>query len=461
MSSIKHKLARLPAGPSRWPKRSFKATQGTASDASDDLPEGPDGHVEMDPDTGEFLSPHAPPTAPRDAGDAAPLPAEAPAEVAAFASLPGERTLTVAGPLRRVIARFDADHRHGTVRPAKALVASADDMALLALDPTLATCDLSRALYLDTETTGLLGGTGTLPFLVGMAWFESDVLHVEQLFLERPGEEAPILLRLAERLSEASVIVSFNGKSFDWPLLRTRFILQRIAAPKLPPHLDLLHCARRVYKRRLGSVRLSALEQAVLGFERIGDIDGALIPDLYLGFLRGRVRASALVPILDHNRSDLVALPALLGEMAERFAEEGRNDDARDALGFAHVSARAHRLGFASAHDQALSFAAHSAACDLRGELAPEAHFLTGELHRKRGNIDGAVAAYRAAIAAAITADDVKARAHLALAKLYEHKLNDLNLALLHAEQAACGDDDADSEKRRARLEKKLRRGLD
>jgi uncharacterized protein YprB with RNaseH-like and TPR domain len=450
MSSIKHKLSRLPAGPSRWPKRSFKAALGAASEAG-----------EFNPDTGEFLAPE-----PQWLAAEAELEVEAPppdafSGQAPHAALPGECTLTTDGPLRRVIARFDADHRHGTVRPAKALVASAEDMALLALDPTLAHCDLTRALYLDTETTGLLGGTGTLPFLVGMAWFEADQLQVEQLFLERPGEEAPILRRLAERIAAASLIVSFNGKSFDWPLLRTRFILQRIAAPKLPPHLDLLHCARRVYKRRLGSVRLSALEQAVLGFERIGDIDGALIPDLYLGFLRGRVHASALLPVLDHNRSDLVALPALLGEMAARFAEESRNDDARDALGFAHVSARAHRLGFEGAHGQALSFAAHSASCDLRGELAPEAHFLTAELHRKRGNLEDAVVAYLAAIAAAVTADEVKARAHLALAKLYEHKLDLLEEALRHAEQAALAEDDPGDGKRIARLKKKLRRGVE
>ena len=123
-------------------------------------------------------------------------------------------------------------------------------MASLALDPRLAGVDFRRVLYLDTETTGLAGGTGTVPFLVGLAWFEERSLRVHQLFLRRLGEEAPMLRVLAERMAESSCLVTFNGKSFDWPLLRTRFVLNRVPVPAELPHLDLLHCARRVFKHR-------------------------------------------------------------------------------------------------------------------------------------------------------------------------------------------------------------------
>ena len=111
---------------------------------------------------------------------------------------------------------------------------------------------------LDTETTGLSGGTGTLPFLIGTARFEDDGRFlVEQLFLRRPGEEAPMLHWLASQLAATTCLVTYNGKSFDWPLLRSRFVMNRVPVPPLPPHLDLLHCARRVFARRNLGARLT------------------------------------------------------------------------------------------------------------------------------------------------------------------------------------------------------------
>jgi uncharacterized protein YprB with RNaseH-like and TPR domain len=370
----------------------------------------------------------------------------------AAGDLPGEGRETALGPLRSVVALLPEDHRHGAIPLALALEASAQDLALLALDPGLAASDFRRALFIDTETTGLAGGAGTLPFVIGMAWFERGCLRVEQLLLERPGLEAPMLARLAERLGEASAVVSFNGKSFDWPLLRTRFVLQRVATPPLPPHLDLLHCARRVYKRRLGSVRLVHLEEQILGFTRIEDIAGELIPQTYLGFLRGQVPGAALAPILEHNRSDLIALVAMLGELTLRFRGERPEQDARDQLGFAGVAARAR------AHERALAFARGAAAADLRGELAPEAHCLAAELCLRAGDLAAAERALLLAVEAA-SGDPTRAgRAHLSLAKLYEHRLKRFAQALEHAERALCHEGAQASERRRARLRAKQRR---
>jgi tetratricopeptide (TPR) repeat protein len=301
----------------------------------------------------------------------------------------------------------------------------------LALDPALEGVDFSRALYIDTETTGLSGGSGTLPFLIGMARFEGRELVVEQLLLERPGHEAAMLLRLAEEITRSSCIVSYNGKSFDWPLLRTRFILNRVPAPRVPAHLDLLHCARRVYKRRLGAVRLVHLEEQILGFTRVDDISGELIPQTYLGFLRGQVPARELVPIVDHNRHDLVALAAMQGELVRRFRALDASQDARDQLGFARVAARA------SDAQRALSFAHGAAEADVRGELAPEALYLAGELKLKQGDVEGARAAYLQSAESAPAHSEQAARAHLALAKLLEHRLKHYEQALLHAQH--CG----------------------
>ena len=375
----------------------------------------------------------------------------APARVAQVAStLPGERSETPLGALTRVVTTHSEDHRHGNAQVALARHACAREVALLALDPTLADVDFSRALYLDTETTGLSGGTGTLPFLIGMAWFDEGRLVVEQLLLPRPGLEAPMLARLAERIGQASVIVSYNGKSFDWPLLRTRFILNRIAAPGLPPHLDLLHCARRVFKARLGSVRLVYMEQELMGFERVDDIHGALIPETYLSFLRGATPGSTLLPIIDHNRSDLVALPALLGEIARRFAGQHERQDARDQFGFAKVAARG------AAAERAIELAHAAVTSDARGELAASALFFVGELKLRQGDLPGALHAFEGSLEASLTALE-RARAHLALAKLHEHKTKQCARALLHASETAAIEGESASERRVARLAKRQR----
>src|SRR5437762_6711080 len=122
--------------------------------------------------------------------------------------------------------------------------------------------DPSRWLFLDTETTGLAGGTGTYAFLTGLGWWDAGGFEVEQFFMRDFREEYSLLQELAVRITERPVLVTFNGKSFDWPLLENRFAMTRsIVAPKLAAHLDLLHPARALWKLRLGSVRLMDLER--------------------------------------------------------------------------------------------------------------------------------------------------------------------------------------------------------
>ena len=125
--------------------------------------------------------------------------------------------------------------------------------------------DPEKWLFLDTETTGLAGGTGTYAFLVGLAWWDASGLQVEQLFLRDLHEEYSLLQELAQRIAERPVLVTFNGKTFDWPLLENRFTMTRvIRVPQLAAHLDLLHPARSLWRLRLGSVRLVELERHVL-----------------------------------------------------------------------------------------------------------------------------------------------------------------------------------------------------
>jgi uncharacterized protein len=180
--------------------------------------------------------------------------------------------------------------------------------------------DPEKWLFLDTETTGLAGGTGTYAFLVGIAWWDAGGMQVEQFFIRDFAEEHSLLYELAGRIAERPVLVTFNGKAFDWPLLENRFSMTRaIAIPKLTAHLDLLHPARAVWKLRLGSVRLvelekHALDAARLGWHREDDVESALIPQFYFDYLRGG-SAAPLVGVVRHNQMDLRGLGALFGRI--------------------------------------------------------------------------------------------------------------------------------------------------
>jgi uncharacterized protein YprB with RNaseH-like and TPR domain len=193
--------------------------------------------------------------------------------------------------------------------------ADAENFVKIAMDP-------GQWLFLDTETTGLAGGTGTYAFMVGIAWWDAGGLQVEQFFLRDLDEEHSLLLELSERMKQWPVLVTFNGKSFDWPLLETRYRMTR-AVPAFSPtlHLDLLHPARQLWRLRLGSVRLKDLERHVLGGEgrsldwsRHDDIDSSLIPQMYFNYLRGG-SAEPLVGIFRHNQMDLRGLAALAGKI--------------------------------------------------------------------------------------------------------------------------------------------------
>ena len=195
-----------------------------------------------------------------------------------------------------------------------AALAADDSGARIAEDP-------KRWLFLDTETTGLAGGTGTYAFLVGIAWWDSGGLQVEQFFMRDYTEEHSVLLELAARMAERPVLVTFNGKSFDWPLLETRYRMTRaIRPPTLAAHLDLLHPARQLWRLRLPSVRLTDLERHVLSeagplaWTRRDDLDSALIPQLYFDHLSG-AGSAPLAGVFRHNEMDLRALAMLAGRI--------------------------------------------------------------------------------------------------------------------------------------------------
>src|SRR5882762_4628945 len=206
--------------------------------------------------------------------------------------------------------------------------------------------DPEKWLFLDTETTGLAGGTGTYAFLIGLASWDAGGLQVEQFFMRDFAEEHSLLQELTQRIAERPVLVTFNGKSFDWPLLESRFTMTRsIAVPKLAAHLDLLHPARALWKLRLGSVRLVELERHILDAPRLGwhrenDVSSALIPQFYFDYLRGGP-TEPLAGVVRHNQMDLRGLAALFGKInALLTSDEERDAESLDLFGLSRYLQR-------------------------------------------------------------------------------------------------------------------------
>ncbi len=431
MSSWKTKLDRLDGGPPR------RASSESATPPA--KPEGADAPAEPSP-----ARPSLDALRDRVAAILARTTQPAPRrvetrEVERGAALPFDTEETPLGPLHTRTWRLSPAHRVGRAPVAAWGEASPAMLALLALDPALAACDPARALFVDTETTGLAGGTGTVPFLIGLAWLEEEGrLCVEQLLVRQLGEEAPALARLGERVTASSMLVSFNGKSFDLPLLRTRRVMARLPPLDDRPHLDLLHVARRVHRGRLGGYGLGALEAEVLGFERDGDIPSAEIVSRYAHYLRTGDE-SVLLAVVEHNAWDVISMPAL----AALYGEPLGGLEAGDLVGVARTLRRARALGEAEAMAQA--------AVD-RGAGDPGLR-VRGEIAKARGDRSSALADFSALVGGV---DDPALR--LELAKLYEHHARDPLAALAMVERGT-GEGPEATERRRARLLRRPRKG--
>lgn len=195
----------------------------------------------------------------------------------------------------------------------------------IASDPMDIIGDANQWLFLDTETTGLAGGSGTYAFLVGLAWWEADHFVVEQYFMRHHGEEPSLLLEVLDRLAQRRILVTFNGKSFDWPLLQTRYQMTRVGALPSPlAHLDLLHPARRLWRLDLESVALAQLEKHILRLDRKQDIPSATIPQRYFDFLRGG-SPDAMAEVFHHNQMDLCGLASLALHMIQVLSNPEQN----------------------------------------------------------------------------------------------------------------------------------------
>lgn len=233
-------------------------------------------------------------------------------------ALPGKWHNTPEGPCYAVERRFPVGQARGPVHLGSVLHTRPTTLWDAGRATVLRDVDARRLLFLDTETTGLSGGTGTYVFLVGVAYFceSGDELVVRQYFLSDVSEERALLHALNDLFKEFTAIVTFNGKTFDWPLLETRFIYNRLRSVlRDPPHLDMLGPSRRLWKERLESCSLETLESQVLGVNRGFDVPGWRIPALYFQYLRAG-HVGHLLPVFEHNEHDLLTLVALTGHVS-------------------------------------------------------------------------------------------------------------------------------------------------
>jgi uncharacterized protein len=297
-----------------------------------------------------------------------------------------------------------------------------------AVDPT------RPLISLDTETTGLGSSAGTVAFLIGVGSWDGADFVTSQLVMPDHGDEPALLEALDARIPPDAWLVTYNGRSFDWPLLETRYRMHRRRAPVHAGHLDLLPIARGVWKHRLPDARLASVEAAVAGVQRHEDVPGALIPDRFFGWLRSG-RPELLVDVLDHNREDVVSLGRLLGVMAKVLADpiRRRSEHPGDIAGLARAYERSGRTAEALAcYGEALEAWDDGERQPSRlewTEVAADGARLLSRLHRH----DDAEAAW---LEVAARGGGTAAWAWIAVAKIREHKRRDVHGALEAAERA-------------------------
>ena len=311
-----------------------------------------------------------------------------------------------------------------------------------------------RWAFLDTETSGLMGDAGTYAFLVGVGRIAPDGFRVRQFFLREYAEERSVLASLAEHLKNFDVLITYNGRSYDQPLLETRYRMSRLESPLARlSHLDILYGARRLWKLRLENCRLMQLEEQILGVQREGDLPGELIPYVYFEYLRSR-QAQRLVPIFHHNAMDIVALACLTAIVPAAFRATDSESLAR--LGVKRgedLSGIARWLLAAGEYDQALQLLKRAVDAGLPDPLLFRTLWDIATHEKKLGRPEAALCAFTEL---ASCRNDYRAAALAELAKFYEHQQRDYRLALHFTNEALLHETAPGLLQRKARLERRL-----
>lgn len=359
------------------------------------------------------------------------------------------------GPHFQMEKLYEAHRRHGSA-DIGALQELPHDLLGVLSDRELAGTPPERWAFLDTETTGLAGGSGTYAFLIGVGRITQRGFALRQFFLREYAEEKSMLAALSKHLEEFDVLVTYNGKTYDQPLLETRYRMNRQPPPfgRLP-HIDVLHGARRIWKLRFENCKLSHLERQVLGFEREGDLPGELIPYVYFEYLRSG-EAQRLVPIFHHNAIDILTLGCLTALVPAAF----RATDAESLAGLGFRRGEEY-LGIgrwclaAGEPDRGLNLLRRAIDTGLPDSLLFRTLWDIAVLEKRRGCTATALAMFT-------ELSDCKnphqAQALVELSKHYEHAERKIALALEFAEKARDLNEVPQLDRRIARLKLKLSR---
>jgi hypothetical protein len=338
--------------------------------------------------------------------------------------------------------------RHGSM-DISVLAELPEDLLCSLSDGTVPCSAPARWAFLDTETTGLATGSGTYAFLVGIGRITPEGFRLRQFFMRDFGEEASLMHALDEHLAQFDVLVTYNGKTYDQPLLETRFRMMRRRPPfERLAHMDLLAGARRLWKLRLDSCRLVELENQILGVEREGDLPGEMIPYVYFEYLRTR-QAVRLVPIFHHNAIDILTLACLTAivPLAFRNPEDAPLRHGADWVGLARWLLKADR------HDEALALLRRAVDLGLSDELLFCTLWDIARIEKRLGRSAAAVAAFTEL---ASTRNSHRIAALEELAKHYEHRERNHAIALEFTLTALEFDETAELRRRADRLKRRL-----
>ena len=359
--------------------------------------------------------------------------------------LPGRLVETPNGAVYIVEQVYPWGSPHGAARIG--LDASVENLSRWAGINQIKDLPVESYAFLDTETSGLAGGTGTYAFLIGAGRFEHTEaeglhFHLAQFFMRDPTEEPALLLALEQFLAPCQALVTFNGKAFDAPLLNTRYTMAGWRSP-LPDlaHVDLLHLARKLWRDSLPSRTLGTLEVQILRTSRTEEeVPGWMIPQMYFDYLRSG-DAREMKKVFYHNAMDVVSLAALLnhtaGMLASPLEAAKNNPTERSSQEVAALARLFEDLG-----DEILAEDLYHNSLDegLTGELFWETTGRLALLHKRRGEYDQAIVLWKKAATREPLETGgsmlIAISAQVELAKAYEHVLREPAQAIYWTESA-------------------------
>lgn len=339
--------------------------------------------------------------------------------------LPGSEIVeTPSGPVARIETSFPVTAYRGRIALSATL--SAPEIGwqrLLNRTEMSGHFSVTEAIFVDTETTGLERGAGTYAFLIGIGRFQADQFRVRQYMMRDYSEEAALMDAVLAELDRATTVVTFNGKTFDWPLLQTRAIMNRMRLPSLL-HLDLLHPARRLWAEVTQSCRLTQLEEEILCVAREGDIPGHLIPYVFFDFVSTGDPAQ-LLTVLEHNRLDLVSTAALAGYLADAAGRLTTAQPMGEPLPGSDLYGLGRMLSNQECLDESIMCLSEAINRGLPPALREGCYRLLGNLHKRSGNQQAAVAVWEEMQREGLA----PIHACIELAKHFEHKAKELGTA--------------------------------